>query len=189
MPARRANPFGLAAAAALLALGAGGCPKPVEEGADAGGKSAAGLRPEAPTDGLRLSLPPGWTARPEGPEALALGRGGRTLARLEQSAARELPTTEELQSAVAAELGPSGRTLEALPLPEAEGLTDAVAWMGRVVEEEGTGSTGSAVIALCAKRVGEAGVFLLGTLPGATEGDARAAVGICTALRWGAAGR
>lgn len=203
-----------AALVAVLGLSVAGCPSEDAKRADPTGRTDlpgrdAGRSAGAaamPVDGLRLSLPPGWTATPEGEEALVIGRGGRRIARLSRSTAKSLPTEEALRASLERALASAGANsgtgtgtgtdteseaarVDALPLGEDASSphedTDSVRWLGRVE----TADAGATYVGLCAKRVGEVGVVLLGTLPGASEADARAALGVCTSLSWGPAPR
>lgn len=200
-PRVQASRWAHAGLLAALGLSAGGCPAEDANRGDRSGRADAsrkdpGRSPGAgamPVDGLRLSLPPGWTATPEGEEALVIGRGGRRIARLSRSNAKSLPTGGELRESLERALatpdsGAEAVRVEALPVDEDDAHQvdgEAVAWLGRVE----TPDAGPSYVGLCAKRVGEVGVVLLGTLPGASEVDARAALGVCISLRWGPASR
>ncbi len=96
------------------------------------------------------------------------------MAWLERSSGELLPTPEELKSGFnAALVSPAPRQLAS----KADG--SAVWWMGRVHPPDGAAWT----VGLCAKKV-EGGLYLVGTVPGATEAEVRAALSVCRSLAW-----
>jgi hypothetical protein len=163
--ARRCAPILLAALAAALAA----CPERAREDVQPVSRDPS-VQPAAAA-GLRLSLPEGWAAHPEG-EALVYGPAGRAVARLERVEVQDLPTTQELQEFFSRQV-PS-LDLRQLQAQRGEGFAR---WMGRVEAE----AVPAWIVGLCARRAAGA-IYLGGTLPGATEAEVRAALDVCVSL-------
>lgn len=159
------------AAAAAVALGAA-CPEPRHGASVPDG--GAPLRA-----GIKVPLPPGWTARASADETLVAGPGQRVVLRLQQlpGGAGAQPEAEALLQGFKTRLGPglevktvdSSRNerstllvLEIRPAADAGGRLPWLALLGATRVEED--------------------LFLCATVPGATEDEVKAAAAACLAL-------
>lgn len=168
------RPFHLAVGlGALAALGPFGCERnpprtpdeppthPDEAGTD------PGLR-----GGLRVALPPGWTANAITDAVLNLGPKGRAVMSVERTSLKALPDPQELAARFGKALaGAKPQTLDVRSGP------DSTIWIFQVEGAGGNRWMG----ALGAHRVSGT-IFLCATAPGASDAEIKAAARSCETL-------
>ncbi|MBX5484313.1 MAG: hypothetical protein IRZ16_21030 [Myxococcaceae bacterium] len=157
---------------AALLFGLSGCPKEQARSPDAGARPNGA----SATVGLRVRLPPGWSANPAGTDALVAGPKGRGVLRIQRSNEEELPSPEELARGFSENA--TGLAIEPL---DSRRTDDWVAWRARLKSADPKASQATWTVLLAARKAHE-GIYLCSTEPGATDAEVAAAADVCAHL-------
>ncbi|WP_224240567.1 hypothetical protein [Hyalangium gracile] len=170
---------GLRAAVLALAVLAAGCSKKKEEPAPSPGSGTStgtAERPSAPRAGVKVPLPPGWSALVAGDGSLQVGPPGQPVLRVDHRPGEgaKMPSAEQLADSISQQYSDFQVSLD-----QEEG--DANVALVRItlapkLADGGLGPHGPALLG--ARRVGDE-LFLCATLPGVTPEDVRLATEAC----------
>lgn len=158
---------------ALAAFSTSGCDRKPPQSAKAPPPHTgeAGIDPGL-RGGLRVALPPGWTATAITDAVLNLGPKGRAVMSVERTTLTALPDPQELAARFGKALdGATPKTLDVRSGP------DSTVWIFQVEGAGGNRWTG----ALGAHRVSGT-IFLCATAPGASDAEIMAAARSCETL-------
>lgn len=185
----RSAPRALGLAALAFAVLATGCPEKKEAPAPSPGSGASGSAPERPSSlraGVKVPLPPGWSAHVAADGSFQAGPPGQPVLRVDmrRGEAGKLPSAEALAESIREQF--SGFEVS---LDQEEGGEQFALVRITLAPRLADGGLGPHAPALLgARRVGE-DLFLCATLPGASEQEVRLATEACRDIQLQAAPR
>lgn len=169
-------------ALAVLATGCGGCKRPSEESEAV---PEAEHAEDVPTPqrrvGVKVPMPPGWTAQVAPDGSFQFGPPGRTVLRvdLRPGQGSALPSPDELLQSVEQSFQGFGHSLEGK-----EGGADFSLVRLKLVPRLGDGGQGSEYPALFGARRVEKDLFLCATLPGVSADEVHQAAEACRGIEF-----
>jgi hypothetical protein len=162
-----------------LAMLAAGCPEKKEAPAPSTGRGLTGGTTEHPSPlraGVKVPLPPGWTALVAADGSFQAGPPGRQVLRVDvrRGEGEKMPSVEALTDAIRQQFSEFQVSLDQEKGGEQVALVRIT--LAPKLTDGGVGPHGSALLG--ARRVGE-DLFLCATLPGASTDEVRLATEAC----------